>query len=315
MSFTLTIGGEEVDVASLIEESKREACVRALKVAKEGRPGFQGFLEPEAIAAAAPLTIDELAEALLPVAAAFSIAPVSKYHVGAIARCNGRLIFGANAEWGPLMFSVHAEQCAVSQTLLNSARCRRAGEPVECLFVSAPPCGYCRQFLAEQEYLQGKDLSIRVRGKAPVARVSDLLPEPFTPGDLKIAPGLNPLEDHIEMPHECARNDIASYASAAFNMIKSTSRAMYSKAFSACAVGFPLSRGIVSGAYIENAAYNPSFQPLNAALMAARFCGRDLSKIDQVVMLERPGAVSNKEVTEMIHKLVCPNAKFFYFSL
>lgn len=314
MSFTLRIGGADVDVAPLIAEDKREACIRALKKAKEmNNDEFRGVLEPAAIEAAAPLTIDELAEALLPVAGAFAVTPTSHFNVGAVARCNGRLIFGANAEWGPLLYSVHAEQCVVSQTLLNSARCRRAGEPIEVIYVTHAPCGYCRQFLAEQEYLQGKDLAIRVRGKAPVSHVSELLPEPFTPGDLKIAPGLKPCTD-VAMPQRCARNDIASYACEALNAVVDVSRAMYSHAESACAVGFGLSSGIVSGAYIENAAFNPSFQSMSAALMAARFCGRDLSTIAQVVMLEKPGVLSNKDVTDTIRKLVCPNAKFEYFN-
>jgi len=312
MSFKLTIGGAEVDFAALIAADKREACIRALEVAKKGNEGFMGVLEPEAIAAAAPLTIDELAEALLPVAGAFAVTPISHFNVGAVARCNGRLIFGANAEWGPLLLSVHAEQCAVSQTLLNSARCRRAGEPIEAIYVTDAPCGHCRQFLVEQEYLQGKEISIHVRGKAPLSRVSDFLSEPFTPGDLKIAPGFKPVTG-VRMPPQCARNDIASLACDAFNNLQDVSRAMYSHAESACAVCFGLSSGICAGAYIENCAFNPSFQGMSGALMAARFCGRDLSKITKVLMMEKPGVISNKDVTDMIRKLICPDATFDYF--
>jgi len=313
MSFILKINNEDRDVAALIAEDKREACIRALKVAAESPEGFRGVLEPAAIAAAAPLTVDELAMALLPVAGAFAVTPISHFNVGAIARCNGRLIFGANAEWGPLLLSVHAEQCAVSQTLLNSARCRRAGEPIECIYVTDAPCGHCRQFLAEQEYLQGKDIAVHVRGKAPISKVSEFLREPFTPGDLKIAPGIHPCTD-VNLPPECARNDIASGACAAFYMLQDVSRAPYSHAESACSVEFGLGSGIVAGAYIENCAYNPSFQSLSAALMGARFQGRDISKISKVIMLEKPGLLSNKDVTEMIRRLVCPDASFHYYT-
>jgi len=313
MSFTLKINGEDVDVAPLIAEDKREACLRALKVAKEDPEGFFGVLEPKAIAAAAPLTIDELAEALLPVAGAFAVTPTSHFNVGVVALCGGNLVFGANAEWGPLLFSVHAEQCAVSQALLFSARCRHPGTPIDCIYVTAPPCGHCRQFLIEQEYLQGKPIAIRVRGKAPVTKVSDLLAEPFTPGDLKIPPGLHPCTD-VAMPPECARNDIASPASAAFYMLQDVSRAMYTHAESAVGVQFGLGSGIVAGAYIENCAYNPTFQAINGALMCARFHGRDISKITKVVMLEKPGVTSNKDVTDMIRKLVCPGSTFHYFT-
>jgi len=310
MSFNLRIGGADVDVAALIAEDKREACIRALTIAKKE---FCGVLEPEAIAAAAPLTIDELAEALLPVAGAFAITPVSHFNVGAVVKCGGRLVFGCNAEFGPLLFSVHAEQCAVSQALLNCSRFRRPSEPIECIYVTDAPCGHCRQFLAEQEYLQGKPLAIRVRGKKPVSCVSELLPEPFTPGDLKIAPGLKPLS--VGMPPQCARNDVASLACECLSALNDVSRAMYSHAESACAVCFGLGQsGIVGGAYIENAAFNPSFQSISAALMAARFCGRDLSKISKVVMLERPAAISNKDVAQMIKNHVCPEATFDYFA-
>jgi len=313
MSFTLKVNNADVDVAPVLPEDKREACIRALKVAAEHPEGFRGVLEPEAIAAAAPLTIDELAVALMPVAALYAITPISHFNVGAVARCNGRLIFGANAEWGPLPLTIHAEQCAVSQTLLNSARCRRAGEPIECIYVTDPPCGHCRQFLVEQEYLQGKPIAIHVRGKAPVSKVSDLLSEPFVPGDLEIPPGLHPCTN-VNMPPECARNDIASLACQALYVLQDVSRAMYTHAESACAVEFGLGSGIVGGAYIENCAYNPTFQPMNAALMAARFEGRDLSKISKVLMLEKPGVISNKDITDMIRKLVCPDATFHYFT-
>ena len=308
------VNGVEVDVLCNVAPEKREACARALNVAKEADPeGFRGVLEPEAIAAAAPLTIDELGEALTEVAAMYAVTPISRFNVGVVVRCNGRLVFGANAEWGPLLLSVHAEQCGVSQTLLNSARCRRAGEPIECLYVNQPPCGHCRQFLVEQEYLQGHDIAVHVRGKKPVARVSELLAEPFTPKDLAIPPA-RPEVEGVDLPGACARGDIASLASEAFNALLDVSRAPYSGANSACAVQFGLGSGIVAGDYIENCAYNPTFQGMSAALMAARFEGRDLSQITKVLMLEKPGILSNKEVTEMICKLVCPNATFDYFS-
>ena len=313
MPCTLTINEKEVDVLPLIAEDKREACARALNAAKADPEGFRGVLEPEAIAAAAPLTIDELAEALMPVAGAFAVTPISHFNVGVVVRCGGRLVFGANAEWGPLPLSVHAEQCAVSQALLNSARCRRAGEPIECLYVTAPPCGHCRQFLVEQEYVQGHDIAIHVRGHAPVERVSQLLAEPFTPRDLEIAPG-RPEVTGVALPPQCARNDIASLATAAFYAMCDVSRAQYSQAASGVAVCFGLSSNIAAGAYIENCAYNPTFQAISAAFMAARFEGRDLTKISKVVMLEKPGTLTNRELTDLIRKCVCPAATFDFFA-
>lgn len=58
-----------------------------------------------------------LAFALLPLAAACSVAPISKFYVGAVARgVSGNLYFGANMEFrgASMQQTVHAEQSAVT---------------------------------------------------------------------------------------------------------------------------------------------------------------------------------------------------------
>lgn len=88
----------------------------------------------------------EKAKELLPLAAGFSNAPISGFHVGAVAvGGSGKLYLGANLEFigVPLSTSLHAEQSAI----LNA---RDHGEKsIEGLVVTAAPCGHCRQFMWE----------------------------------------------------------------------------------------------------------------------------------------------------------------------
>lgn len=92
---------------------------------------------------AAPL---DKAKELLPLAAEFSVAPISDFNVGAVAiGGSGKLYLGANLEFAgvPLSTTLHAEQSAI----LNA---RDHGETsVDSLVVSVAPCGHCRQFLWE----------------------------------------------------------------------------------------------------------------------------------------------------------------------
>jgi cytidine deaminase len=88
----------------------------------------------------------ELAQALLPLAATFSIAPVSGFHVAAIAvGSSGALYLGANLEFtrAPLSATLHAEQSAVLNAWMHGE------SSLQALRISAAPCGHCRQFLWE----------------------------------------------------------------------------------------------------------------------------------------------------------------------
>jgi cytidine deaminase len=114
----------------------------------------------------------ELAHALLPLAATFSVAPISGFHVGAVAvGASGALYLGANLEFAgaPLSATLHAEQSAI----LNAWSHGEFG--ITALAISEAPCGYCRQFLWE---LSGGDkLSILV-GDTRID-LEQLLPMPF----------------------------------------------------------------------------------------------------------------------------------------
>ena len=88
-------------------------------------PDFPAMLKAEqvdAIKQRCGLDDDALAFALLPLAAACSLAPISQFYVGAIARGqSGNLYFGANMEFSgaPMQQTIHAEQCAVTHAWLR----------------------------------------------------------------------------------------------------------------------------------------------------------------------------------------------------
>lgn len=137
---------------------------------------------------------------LLPLASAFSIAPVSGFHVGAVAiGSSGNGYLGANMEFVgmPLNASLHAEQSAILNAWMH-------GEPsIEALYISALPCGHCRQFMCELP--NRNQISIIIEGKTHM--LNDLLPQPFgearSPAESLLGNhynsinGLNPAEDTL----------------------------------------------------------------------------------------------------------------------
>jgi len=314
----LTIRGKEVDVLPLVPESARPGVLAAIHNAQKRPAGFVGVLEPEDIKAAAPLSLDELAMAMTAVASAYALTPVSKFNVGTVALCGGRLVCGCNMEWGRLSLAttVHGEQACVVLALRNAALCRRPKDTIDAIYVNEIPCGHCRQWLAEQEYIQDSPLAVHVKGKKPVASVKELLPDAFTPRDLKKAPGRTEPPKDLDLPLPMQANNVASLASAALWMIEDVARAPYTKCFTAAAVSYGISSDIAEGACIENCAFNPTMQAISAAFLASTFMGKDLSEIADVVLLETPdGLISNKEITEMIVKEIAPKAKFHYAQL
>jgi cytidine deaminase len=86
------------------------------------------------------------------------------------------------------------------------------------------------------------------------------------------------------------------------------SYASHTGAHSGVAIGTQSGR-IFKGAYIENAAYNPSLSPLQAALAALIVAGNPYSAISKVALVELNGAViSQKSVTEAALSEIAPDA-------
>lgn len=222
------------------------------------------------------LDADALALALLPLAAACAVAPVSHFNVGAIARGrSGNWYFGANMEFigAPLQQTVHAEQSAITYAWL-------CGEQrLDAITVNYTPCGHCRQFMNELN--SGTDIRISLPAR-PVHTLADYLPDAFGPRDLNIT---TLLMDDVDHGYQIGGDDLMQAAVKAAN----ASHAPYSGSHSGIALRTSSGK-IVTGRYAENAAFNPSLPPLQAALIALNMCGEDCNDIKQAVLAERPHA-------------------------
>jgi cytidine deaminase len=206
--------------------------------------GFSGQLEDISLTHA---------NALLALAAAFSVHPISGFAVGALAvGQSGRIYLGANMEFHgvPLHASLHAEQSALINAWMHDE------SEVVALHVSETPCGHCRQFLRElsnSEYLE-----IYVRGQR--RRLGELLPYAFGEPRAKGAG----LLDSRPVELEAARIAPDTSMQRAINAAQ-RSYAPYSRS----PEGFTLEcldGRAFSGRAAESAAFNPSVPGVLAAL-------------------------------------------------
>ncbi len=172
---------------------------------------------------------------------------------------SGALYFGCNMEFPgqALSFSVHAEQAATMNAWMH-------GETgLTAIAITAPPCGYCRQFL--NELSTANDLEILLRD-APPTPLRALLPEPFGPTDLGMELRLM---DKAVQPLRLATPTADKVVLAAL-AAASTSYAPYSGNLAGVAI--ESAKGVVvSGRYAENAAYNPSMSPLGPVFIFGSF--------------------------------------------
>jgi cytidine deaminase len=259
---------------------------------------FQAFLTPLQIAGIKSLTgLDDqqLAFALLPLAAACAVAPLSNFNVGAVARgSSGHLYFGANMEFtgATMQQTVHAEQSAVTHAWL------RGEKSLEAITVNYTPCGHCRQFMNELN--SGTTLGINLPGREP-ATLGDYLPDAFGPRDLAIE---TLLMDEVDHGLVIKGDPLAQAALEA----ASRSHAPYTQAWSGVALQ-AADGTIFAGRYAENAAFNPSLPPLQAALNLLSLAGHDVLQIQRAVLAEAPDAkVIQRQATQAtLQALGCAN--------
>lgn len=244
------------------------------------------------------ISVDELMIRLLPDAQRYARPPISDFHVGAVALgASGALYFGANLEFGgnALNQSVHGEQSAVSNAYSHQEK------GIVAIAVTDAPCGHCRQFL--NDITNASRLRIVVKGQ-PSRTLEQLLPNSFGPKDLGVtAPMFSsaPARLRLEGGDELTRAALQA-ASRAY--------APYSKAPSGCAVATKSGR-VFAGSYLENAAFNPSLSPLQAALINCGFAGEDFAAIDRVVLVEMKNAsISQSANTKAVLAAVAPQARF-----
>ncbi len=265
--------GKKVDFEESVPIRKKGAELIELKLGDD----FAGVVPAKTaqwLSQALGITIDELMLRLSQYASCFARPPISKFRVGAVARGGtGDLYFGANIEFleEALSFSVHGEQAATANAILH-------GETeLVALAVNAAPCGYCRQFLYE---ISSANTLVIVVQDGP-ALLTTLLPAPFGPKDLGIDSALmDPQHHKLELLEP--NSDLV--VSAALEQADK-SYAPYTACYSGVALG-TADGTIYRGSYAENAAYNPSMSPMEAALVNFIFSGRPYSDICSAVLVE-----------------------------
>ncbi|HEV2178477.1 MAG TPA: cytidine deaminase [Terriglobia bacterium] len=244
-------------------------------------------------------TAEELMIALLPLARTYARPPVSNYQVGAVVRgASGSLYLGANLEipGQALGFSVHAEQSALSNAYGHDEK------GVTSIAVTAAPCGHCRQFM--NELSPRGEIQVWAGGRPPQS-LSSLLPLAFGPEDLGLEHGAFPV---IETNLAAPRGGTDRLTLAALEAARK-SWAPYTKAQSGVALVTKQGR-IHRGSYIENAAFNPSLPPLEAALAALILAGGEPAEVSRAVLVERQNAlISQQGISEIVLRAVAPAAR------
>lgn len=267
---------------------------------------FKGVISKaqfQALLTDSKLNDKELRLALLPLAAAFSVAPISNFYVGAIVRGNsGHLYFGANMEFSGVQLgqTIHAEQSAISHAWLN-------GETgISDITINFSPCGHCRQFMNELTTADSLMIQLPERDEKSL---QEYLPESFGPKDLGIEGGLLASVSHgLTLD---AGSGLLIHALKAANQ----SHAPYSHNISGIALEMK-SGHVYHGMYAENAAFNPSLPPLQVALIHANMSRECLSDITAAALVENhKGTISHLAITKSTLEALSPEVTLEYAAI
>jgi cytidine deaminase len=251
---------------------------------------FHGVIsaaDAAALAAQLGITLQQLALNLVPFAQLYALAPISNFQVGAVSiGLSGALYYGSNLEVAgqALSFTVHAEQATTANAWLIGE------QGLSALAISAAPCGYCRQFL--YELVDASTLEIVLSNELSQL-LTYFLPDAFGPHDLGVQGGLMQPQSHGLIVQQ-SLDQTATAALAAAN----ASYSPYTSTFAG--VALRTSGGIYTGRYAENAAYNPSMSPLEAALSQLVLNNQPFDSIVEAVLVEARGPASQVGATQTV---------------
>jgi cytidine deaminase len=123
-------------------------------------------------------------------------APYSKFRVGAAVRLeSGTVVCGTNVENAAFPSGICAERNALSNSISNNINDKPVAVAIAALTEDGltdepvPPCGNCRQVIAEEESRIGQEIRIILSGKRKtivIESISSLLPLQFNNKNLKV---------------------------------------------------------------------------------------------------------------------------------
>jgi cytidine deaminase len=118
-------------------------------------------------------------------AQANAYAPYSNFRVGAALLCaDGAVVDGCNVENASYPAGICAERVALGAAVASGHRSFSAVVIVSDADTATPPCGICRQALAEFG-LSVEVIAVNPSGAATHWTLDRLLPDPFTPSSLQ----------------------------------------------------------------------------------------------------------------------------------
>jgi cytidine deaminase len=255
----------------------------------------------EAIKVLGVSSAEEVLAKVLPIAASYSRCPISKFYVGTAALTeDGNIYLGTNVEFPgfSLNQAIHGEQFLLS-------RLHAHGEKrIVAFAVNAPPCGHCRQFL--NELYKKNEMKINIANRQPsTIFLSDLLPLSFGPEDLGAE------SQFLSHPHFSLALKENSNEETVIAALEAAKRA-YSP-YTTCPSGVCLRMKdgtLYCGSYVENAAYNPSLSPFQAALTGLVANSKQFSDIEECVIAERKGEkVVHHTLIAPLLQAIAPSAR------
>lgn len=207
----------------------------------------------------------------LPAAARLASPPISSFVVGAVGleAGTGDLILGGNVEFPgtDLATTIHGEGFVFTRAFARdtSVAVLAVGE--------ARPCGHCRQTITE--FAAWPDLEL-IDPLGHTLTMADLYPWPFEPGDLG-EPGIVP--GAVPWPELRLADDRIDPATAEA-LVAAGRHAHVPYGRSPAAIALRLTDGwIVTGATIENVAFDPTIGPLQTAIVELLALGRGYAAI------------------------------------
>lgn len=273
----MKVQGKKVDLSDIYLSETNERQKKILDYMNDSVDG--GYLTPQQVQylmQSLNMNLQQLMNYLVPYATKFALPPISGFQVGAVVHgISGAIYFGANIEFidEALSFTVHAEQASIAHAVSY-------GETgVDYLAISAAPCGYCRQFLYEIINCPStEDITVLINDGS--SNLSALLPQAFGPQDLGVTTRLMLSQNNnLQMTPP----PVDPFVISAFNAAN-TSYSPYTADYSGVCLATNL--GSYVGAYAENAAYNPSMSPLEAALVLLIMSGDSYNNINRAILVE-----------------------------
>ena len=260
--------------------------------------GLAGYIPPETVADFVKhggVSHQELLLYMVDLAQTLARPTYSNFFVGSVAEgASGSLYLGSNFEWPGFGFSrtIHAEGSAImSAWLEGEASLKR-------LAITGMPCGYCRQFI--RELGDHGPRSIVFRDGQPPASLSDLLPNSFGPEDLSVKE--NPFSYRTDvrlMLEDDGTEPLAKKAAEAARR----SYTPYSKTAAGIVLTLKNSQQVL-GAPFENAAFNPSIMPLEAAAIKLLTSGGNLVDVVRVDLATGSGPIDYQRETRLMCDLL-----------